>query len=76
MLALVLVLQDLDAYNDEESYGGEREHYYSPAPSGWDDPANSEVPPPYMHTGADHRDFHQEPAVNRGDSFVSPAMFV
>lgn len=52
------------------------EHYYSAAPSGWDDPANNEVPPPYMHTGTDHQDYHQGPAVNRGDSFVSPAMFV
>ncbi|XP_029694562.1 nectin-2 isoform X3 [Takifugu rubripes] len=67
---------DLDAYTDEESYGGERAHYHAAAPSGWDDPANSEVPPPYRHTGADHQDFHQGPAVNRGDSFVSPAMFV
>ncbi|XP_041797917.1 nectin-2-like isoform X2 [Chelmon rostratus] len=68
---------DLDAYHDEEDYGeDEREHYYSAAPSGWDDPANSEVPPPYMRTDSDPQDYHQGPNVNRGDSFVSSAMFV
>lgn len=70
--------QDLDTYHDEENYGEEeREHYYSTAPSGWDDPGESEVPPPYMRTDSDPQDYHHEgPNVNRGDSFVSPAMFV
>lgn len=77
--------QDLDTYHDEENYGEEereeedrqREHYYSAAPSGWDDPGDSEVPPPYMRTDSDPQDFQQQgPNVNRGDSFVSPAMFV
>ncbi|XP_070822189.1 nectin-2-like isoform X2 [Chaetodon trifascialis] len=68
---------DLDAYHDEEDYGeDEREHYHSAAPSGWDDPGNNEVPPPYMRTDSDPQDYHQGPNVNRGDSFVSPAMFV
>lgn len=64
--------QDLDAYHDDE----DREHYYSAAPSGWDDPGDSEVPPPYMRTDSDPHDDYQGPNVNRGDSFVSPAMFV
>ncbi|XP_035497902.1 nectin-2 isoform X3 [Scophthalmus maximus] len=63
---------DLDAYHDDE----DREHYYSAAPSGWDDPGDSEVPPPYMRTDSDPHDDYQGPNVNRGDSFVSPAMFV
>uniref|UniRef100_UPI0037E81CEC nectin-2 isoform X3 n=1 Tax=Semicossyphus pulcher TaxID=241346 RepID=UPI0037E81CEC len=68
---------DLDAYHDDEDYGADdREHYYSAAPSGWDDPRNNEVPPPYMRTDSDPHDYHQGPNVNRGDSFVSPAMFV
>ncbi|XP_070691083.1 nectin-2-like isoform X3 [Pempheris klunzingeri] len=68
---------DLDAYHDDDEYGeDEREHYYSAAPSGWDDPGNNEVPPPYMRTDSDPQDYHQGPNVNRGDSFVSPAMFV
>ncbi|XP_068179528.1 nectin-2-like isoform X3 [Antennarius striatus] len=69
---------DLDTYHDEEEdYPGEdRAHYYSAAPSGWDDPANSEVPPPYMRTDNDPQDNHRGPEINRGDSFVSSAMFV
>ncbi|XP_059194704.1 nectin-2-like isoform X3 [Centropristis striata] len=68
---------DLDTYHDEEDYGqDEREHYHSAAPSGWDDPGNNEVPPPYMRTDSDPQDHHQGPNVNRGESFVSPAMFV
>ncbi|XP_071324689.1 nectin-2-like isoform X3 [Trachinotus anak] len=63
---------DLDAYHDDE----ERDHYYSAAPSGWDDPGNNEVPPPYVRTDSDPQDDHRGPFVNRGDSFVSPAMFV
>ncbi|CAN9513761.1 unnamed protein product [Ophioblennius macclurei] len=51
-------------------------HYYSAAPSGWDDPANSEVPPPYVRADGDPRDYHPGTDINRGDSFVSPAMFV
>uniref|UniRef100_A0A3P8SRS7 Si:ch73-22o12.1 n=1 Tax=Amphiprion percula TaxID=161767 RepID=A0A3P8SRS7_AMPPE len=71
---------DLDAYHgdddDDDDDGGTegREHYYSAAPSGWDDPGNNEVPPPYMRTDSDPQDYY--PNVNRGDSFVSPAMFV
>lgn len=64
--------QDLDAYHDDD----DREHYYSAAPSGWDDPGNNEVPPPYVRTDSDPHDDHRGPYVNRGDSFVSPAMFV
>ncbi|XP_034030328.1 nectin-2 isoform X3 [Thalassophryne amazonica] len=77
---------DLDAYynnDDDDGRGGlvgcgveDREHYYSAAPSGWDDPGNNEVPPPYMRTDSDSQDDHSGPVVNRGDSFVSPAMFV
>ncbi|XP_068998514.1 poliovirus receptor homolog isoform X3 [Embiotoca jacksoni] len=72
---------DLDAYqdgDDDDDDGGmvDREHYYSPAPSGWDDPSNAEVPPPYMHTDSDPQEYHQGPNVYRGDSFMSPAMFV
>ncbi|XP_029307582.1 nectin-2 isoform X3 [Cottoperca gobio] len=68
---------DLDAYHDEEDHAEEeREHYHSAAPSGWDDPGNNEVPPPYMRTDSDPQDYHQGPNVNRGESFVSPAMYV
>ncbi|XP_039973486.1 nectin-2-like isoform X3 [Xiphias gladius] len=63
---------DLDTYHDDE----ERAHYYSAAPSGWDDPGSNEVPPPYMRTDSDPQDGHQGPNVIHGDSFVSPAMFV
>lgn len=75
-LLLSCCWQDLDAYHDEDYGEDEREHYYSAAPSGWDDPGNNEVPPPYMRTDSDPQDYHQGPNVNRGDSFVSPAMFV
>nr|XP_020504786.1 nectin-2 isoform X2 [Labrus bergylta]XP_029136107.1 nectin-2 isoform X2 [Labrus bergylta] len=68
---------DLDTYHDEEDDGVEdREHYYSAAPSGWDDPRNNEVPPPYMRRDGSPQDYHQAPNVNRGESFVSSAMFV
>ncbi|KAM9852360.1 nectin-2 isoform 1-T1 [Aulostomus maculatus] len=67
---------DLDAYHDDEEGEEEREHYYAAAPSGWDDPGNDEVPPFYQRTDRDPQDHHQAPNVNRGDSFVSPAMFV
>ncbi|XP_038566986.1 nectin-2-like isoform X3 [Micropterus salmoides] len=68
---------DLDAYHDDdncvEDFG---KHYFSAAPSGWDDPGNNEVPPPYMHTDSDPQEYYEGPNVNRGDSFVSPAMYV
>ncbi|KAM7421137.1 hypothetical protein PAMA_015346 [Pampus argenteus] len=71
---------DLDAHHDDgddDGYGEEdREHYYSAAPSGWDDPRNNEVPPFYAHADSDPPNYHQALNVNRGDSFVSPAMFV
>ncbi|XP_040900162.1 nectin-2-like isoform X3 [Toxotes jaculatrix] len=63
---------DLDAYHDDD----EMEHYHSAAPRGWDDPGNNEVLPPYMHRVNDPQDHYPGPNVNRGDSFVSPAMFV
>ncbi|XP_032374611.1 nectin-2 isoform X3 [Etheostoma spectabile] len=68
---------DLDAYHgDDENDEDVSEHYHSAAPSGWDDPGNNEVPPPYMRTDSDPQDYHQGPNVNRGESFVSSAMFV
>ncbi|KAM4581510.1 poliovirus receptor homolog isoform 2-T2 [Odontesthes bonariensis] len=73
---------DLDANDDDENSDTEtretnnREHYYSAAPSGWDDPGNNEVPPPYVRTDSDHQDYYQGPNINHGDSFVSSAMFV
>lgn len=76
-LLLSCCCQDLDAYHDDEAnVDDDRDHYYSAAPSGWDDPGNNEVPPPYMRTDSDPQDYHPGPNVNRGDSFVSPAMFV
>lgn len=81
MLTFACWLQDLDNYqdndrDDDDDGGGDGEHYHSGAPSGWDDPSNNEVPPPYMHTGNDRHGYHQGSNFNRGDSFVSPAMFV
>ncbi|XP_026173282.1 nectin-2 isoform X3 [Mastacembelus armatus] len=69
---------DLDAWHDDEDGYGEKgtEHYFSADPSGWDDPGDNEVLPSYMHTGTDTQNHQQGPTVNRGDSFVSPAMFV
>ncbi|XP_072250070.1 poliovirus receptor homolog isoform X2 [Leuresthes tenuis] len=70
---------DLDANDDNENSDTEtnnREHYYSAAPSGWDDPGNNEVPPPYMRTDSDPQDYYRGPNINHGDSFVSSAMFV
>lgn len=52
------------------------EHYHAAAPSGWDDPGNNEVPPPYVGSDSNTQDYHQGPNVSRGESFVSPAMFV
>ncbi|XP_061573129.1 nectin-2 isoform X2 [Cololabis saira] len=69
---------DLDNYQDNDEYDEEAHdgvHYFAGAPSGWDDPANNEVPPPYR-TDSDPHSYYQGPAVSRGDSFVSPAMFV
>ena len=50
-------------------------HYYSAAPSGWDDPEHNEVPPPYLYNDRSQAE-PQDSVVNRGDSFVSSAMFV
>ncbi|KAJ3583177.1 hypothetical protein NHX12_034387 [Muraenolepis orangiensis] len=68
---------DLDTYQDEEA-PGDRVTYYSAAPSGWDDPEDNEVPPPYLYTYDQSEAQPQDsaPAVDRGDSFVSSAMFV
>ncbi|XP_078143076.1 poliovirus receptor homolog isoform X2 [Centroberyx gerrardi] len=67
---------DLDTYHEDEAYEQEdREHYYSAAPSGWDDPGHNEVPPPYVYSDNELQD-QRGSNVNRGDSFVSPAMFV
>ncbi|KAF3692105.1 hypothetical protein EXN66_Car007781 [Channa argus] len=76
---------DLDAFDDYE-----KEHYFSAASSGWDDPENNEALPPYMQTGNDYQgpDEHnvdsedlgpadqQGTNVHRGDSFMSPPVFV
>ncbi|CAL8359564.1 unnamed protein product [Arctogadus glacialis] len=69
---------DLDTYQEEEGEAPkDRVHYYSAAPSGWDDPEHNEVPPPYLYTYADDpQAAPQDGVVNRGDSFVSAAMFV
>ncbi|CAL8258335.1 unnamed protein product [Boreogadus saida] len=69
---------DLDTYQEEDGEAPkDRVHYYSAAPSGWDDPEHNEVPPPYLYTYADDpQAAPQDGVVNRGDSFVSAAMFV
>ncbi|XP_076008694.1 nectin-2-like [Genypterus blacodes] len=74
---------DLDNYHDDGDVDGDggydnggREHYYAAAPSGWDDPGDSEVLPPYRQTDTHPQDNSEYPGVNRGDSFVSPALFV
>lgn len=68
---------DLDAHHDTDDYSGvDMEHYHAAAPSGWDDPGNNEVPPPYVGSDSNTQDYHQGPNVSRGESFVSPAMFV
>ncbi|XP_058503154.1 nectin-2 isoform X2 [Solea solea] len=64
-----------DVYHEDDE-DEEREHYYSAAPSGWDDPQDSEVLPPYVPTNRDVQDHHRGLNVDRGDSFMSPAMFV
>lgn len=78
MRTIACCWQDLDAYHEEDVDGGiENEaHYMSAAPSGWDDPDDSEVPPPYMQIDSDPQDHHHVPNISRGESFVSPAMFV
>ncbi|KAJ4930954.1 hypothetical protein JOQ06_025255 [Pogonophryne albipinna] len=68
---------DLDVNHDDDDHVEDvREHYHSAAPSGWDDPGNNEVPPPYMRTDSDPQDYHPAPNVSHGESFVSTAMFV
>ncbi|XP_061632095.1 nectin-2 isoform X2 [Phyllopteryx taeniolatus] len=70
---------DLDAYDDDgDNNGGEgpRVHYYAAAPTGWDDPGNNEAPPFYEHSRNKSHENGQGTDVGRGDSFVSPAMFV
>lgn len=76
---------DLDAYYDDDDDEAaavaaaveEREHYFSAAPSGWDDPGDGEDLPPYMHRGgSDPQGDPRGSSLDRGDSFVSPAMFV
>ncbi|XP_026226356.1 nectin-2 isoform X3 [Anabas testudineus] len=65
---------DLDAF--DANFEDKKEHYFSTEHSGWDDPENgqddSEVLPPYMQTGNDYHGAN----VDRGDSFVSSAVFV
>lgn len=73
--------QDLDASNDNEvddngGSEGARVHYYTAAPSGWDEPGNGEAPPFYERSGNESQEYRQAPDVSRGDSFVSSAMFV
>ncbi|XP_051921120.1 nectin-2 isoform X2 [Hippocampus zosterae] len=72
---------DLDASNDNEvdDNGGDeggRVLYYAAAPSGWDDPGNGEAPPFYERSRNESQEYRQDADVSRGDSFVSPAMFV
>lgn len=81
MLIFPYCWQDLDAYQDEDDdydNGGlnSRMHYVSGAPSGWDDPGNNEVLPPYLHVDVDRQDYHPVPNISRGESFVSSGMFV
>nr|XP_020466591.1 nectin-2-like isoform X2 [Monopterus albus] len=68
---------DLDAYHEDDDCGETvKEHYYAAAPSGWDEPGNNEVPAPYVHTGTEPQDHHHVSNQNRGDSFMSSAVFV
>ncbi|KAF6716603.1 hypothetical protein FQA47_012564 [Oryzias melastigma] len=60
---------DLSDYGDD---GQMPQHYKSAAPSGWDDPNNDNVPPPYMTINHDT----PEHSVGRGDSFISSEMIV
>ncbi|XP_055359081.1 poliovirus receptor isoform X2 [Betta splendens] len=70
---------DLDGLDDYSEEKKEQQHYVSAAPTGWDDPEGCEADDelgdevPYMEqTGGEH----QGAGVQRGDSFVSPAVFV
>ncbi|KAM4736711.1 nectin-2 isoform 2-T2 [Anableps anableps] len=71
---------DLDGYQEDDVDGDlgshDGEHYFSAAPSGWDDHRHSDVLPPYMHTGSDLQDYNGGLPVSRGESFVSSAMIV
>lgn len=71
---------DLDGYQEDDVDGElgshDGEHYFSAAPSGWDDPGNNDVPPPYMRADSDPHDFNGGHHVSRGESFVSSAMIV
>ncbi|KAM9309875.1 nectin-2 isoform 3-T3 [Pholidichthys leucotaenia] len=74
-------ITNLDSFPDDDDYDanggtGNREHYLSAAPPGWDDPEDSEVVPPYMHMDHDPQDYHLGPDVRREESFVSPPMIV
>lgn len=78
-------LQDLDAYQDDDdnnNYDNEDieahdgQHYFPAAPSGWDDPGNSEVPPPYTRQDSDPQDYNALPNISRGESFMSTPMIV
>lgn len=72
--------QDLDGYQEDDVDGELGSHdgelYFSGAPSGWDDPRNNDVPPPYLHTHSDLQDNNGNFPVSRGDSFISSAMIV
>ncbi|XP_023187299.1 nectin-2-like isoform X2 [Xiphophorus maculatus] len=71
---------DLDGYQEDDVDGELGSHdgelYFSGAPSGWDDPRNNDVPPPYLHTHSDLQDNNGNFPVSRGDSFISSAMIV
>uniref|UniRef100_A0A3B3VPK1 Si:ch73-22o12.1 n=2 Tax=Poecilia latipinna TaxID=48699 RepID=A0A3B3VPK1_9TELE len=71
---------DLDGYQedavDDELEAHDGEVYFSSAPSGWNDPKNNDVPPPYMLTNSDLQDNNGSLPVSRGDSFISSAMIV
>ncbi|XP_038140110.1 nectin-2 isoform X2 [Cyprinodon tularosa] len=71
---------DLDGYQEDDVDGDlgahDGEHYFSSAPSGWDDPVNHDVPPPYMRTDSGPQDYNGGSYIGRGESFVSSAMIV
>ncbi|XP_037532141.1 nectin-2 isoform X2 [Nematolebias whitei] len=78
-------ITDLDAYQDDDdnnNYDNEDieahdgQHYFPAAPSGWDDPGNSEVPPPYTRQDSEPQDYDGLPNVSRGESFMSTPMIV
>lgn len=72
--------QDLDGYLEDDVDGDlgahDGEHYFSSAPSGWDDPVNHDVPPPYVRTDSGPQDYNGGSYIGRGESFVSSAMIV